>query len=604
MADPRLEEFASGIGAGAYSPQQGSTLPPSAQGGLPFGAQSPTPPVAPPRMAPFQRAPLTSLGGGAPDVEQMIQQRLQAVSTFNPAAKNTAQQEDAYAYALHELPKLSQVSSIRSQDRQLQEKNLSELAALADKFHKDYDPATQESVRPIYQQLLKTRAQLAGRDMPDDVIDQALRSPNLAAGYSSLFNDASYSPQEREQTLALVGQGKDVKTREEIVALVTKRKDQELSSLVQQHLPSVLQRMGATPEKPISGQQFMTTLEKDPEIGPALKGSPALRRNLNTFVTDKNNADVLASWGLKPGSVDTKKMAGPELSADVRDMLSTLKGSDGKPLLPANATSENIKWATQAAQAYKVETASKQGLSVEEYKRRLPAPGEEVAKYVDIAHLAATGEIVKPQPGISVADLYGNKSLRYATDKQQEAIGALNPARQQLASFQTIGDRLIKAKTPVEAATQGVRLYAGALSGSNPEAKAYLDTSMGFIGTLARAYGGQTGVLTDADVTRMQKAVIASFFDTESSKDVKKAIVNDIYKASHKAAIGSVAGTSNKGEAQSELQMLLNKLDSASAQSIKSTLRSDQMAARNVKTGEIRVAPKGTKVPDGWEEVK
>ena len=605
MADPRLEEYASGIGPGAYSPQQGSSLPASAQGGLPFGAQSPIPPRAPAPMAPFPRAPLASLGGNVPDVEQMIADRLKSVAAFNPAAKNTAQQEDSYAYAMHDLPRLSQVAATRSQDRQLQEKNLSELAALADKFHKDYDPATQESVRPIYQQLLKTRAQLAGRDMPDDVIDQALRSPNLAAGYSSIFNDPSYSPQERDQALALIGQGKDVKTREDVVALATKRKDQELTSLVQTHLPQVLQRMGASPEKPISGQQFMTTLEKDPEIGPALKGSPALRRNLNTFVTDKNNADTLASWGLKPGSVETKAMQGPELSTDVRDILGTIKGPDGKPLIPAVANSEQIKWATKAAQAYKVETASKQGLSVEEFKRTLPAPGEELSKYVDVNALASAGELRKPVPGTSVAALYSDKNLSYADAKQQEAVQALNPTRQQLATFQTMADRLITAKTPGEAATQGVRLYAGALTGSNPEAKAFMDSSLGFIGNLSRTLGGERGVLTDLDRQVMKNAAIASFWDTTQSKDIKKAIINDIYKSAHTSAVGSIAGTSTQGQTRSELDTLLKKLDEASRGTLKGAARADQLTVRNVKTGEVGFVPKaGYKQTEGWEVIK
>jgi hypothetical protein len=601
-----LEDFASGVGPGAYSAQQGSTVPIGATGGLPLGSAPMQPPRAPAPTPTFQaqRSPLLQLGGQAPDLNQMIAQRLQSIAAFNPATAKD-KDEDAYGYAMYELPKLQSLAATRSQDKQLQQNYLKELSGKADEFHTKYTPEQQAAMRPFMTAYLRNTAKLAGiDDLDDDTINQTLTSPSLAGGYSALFNDATYSEQERQQAMQLIAQGKDVKTREEVVALVQKRKDAELTSLVQQHLPAVLQRLGASPAKPLDGQTFMTSLEKDAEIGPMLKSSPALRRNLNTFVTDKNNADVLASWGLKPGSVDTKKMAGPELGADVREMLATLKGPDGKPLVPANATTEHIQWATKAAQAFKVETASKQGLSVELYKRTLPAPGDELAKYVDINALVTSGELVKPKPGTTVADLYGNQNLRYATDKQQEAVGALEPARQQLASFQTISDRLIKAKTPFDAAAQGIKLFAGAYSGANPEAKAYLDTSMGFIGTLARAYGGQTGVLTDADVVRMKSAVIASFFDTEASKDVKKAIVNDIYKASHKAAIGGIAGTQSVGQSKSELETLLKKLDDSTAQSFKSSLRADQKAARHKKTGEVRIGNKTDKLPEGWEEIK
>src|SRR3990167_10500475 len=103
-----LEDFASGIYPGALSPQQGSLLPPAAQGGLPFGA-SPLPPRPPapgpafqappqalpqalpqaPPQAPMQRPPF-ALGGQPPDlVNQMIAERLQSLQGINPADRKS-----------------------------------------------------------------------------------------------------------------------------------------------------------------------------------------------------------------------------------------------------------------------------------------------------------------------------------------------------------------------------------------------------------------------------------------------------------------------------------------------------------------------------------
>src|SRR3990167_10855493 len=140
--DP-LEEYASGFAPG-FTPQQGSLLAPGAQGGLPFGAASPPPPRAPAPMPqlpalPQQgqqaaRPPLAQLGGQAPDVMQMIQERLQSLQGINPA-KAKFSEAVKYYNALEEIPKLTGIANIRSQDRQLQQGYLKESAAQLEKFN-------------------------------------------------------------------------------------------------------------------------------------------------------------------------------------------------------------------------------------------------------------------------------------------------------------------------------------------------------------------------------------------------------------------------------------------------------------------------------------
>ena len=52
----------------------------------------------------------------------------------------------------------------------------------------------------------------------------------------------------------------------------------------------------------------MQKLQKDPQLGQYLQKSPILERTLNSFLSDKANAETLAGWGVKPGAVTLKAM--------------------------------------------------------------------------------------------------------------------------------------------------------------------------------------------------------------------------------------------------------------------------------------------------------
>jgi len=555
--------------------------------------------------APVQQAPLMRLGGEPSALDQMIQQRLATLqgTDLSKDYANVAKM-NAYGGALKDLPLLQALANTKSQDRTLQAQYHKELATQLEKFTA-LPPEQQAVQRPFMMNYMRNTAKLAGMEgLSDEDISHALTSPNLAGTYASIVNDPLVDPQTQQAALARIGAAKPGKERDDAAALISKEVEQRAQSLITTALPQVAARLGATPDKPITMQQLMA----DPDVKKYLDQSPVLRRTFNAYVTNKDNAATLAGFGIKPGTVDLKAMeqtaAGPALSAGVKDFLATLKSPDGKPITEKNATAEQIAWAQNANAKFEIKKAASQGLAVEEYKRTLPAPGEELSKYVDVGALVKTGALQKPRPGTSVADLYSNPNLRYATPEQQQAVQALEPTRQSIAAFQTLGDRLITASTPAQAAVQGAKLYAGAFTGANPEAKAFLDSSMGFIGNISRTLGAEKGVLTDTDRMVMRNAAVASFFDTKQSMEIKKAIINDMYKSAHKAAIGIVAGTTTGAEARTELEALIKRLDSVSTKAVTSSLRSDQMAIRNTQTGEIKVGAKGTKVPSGWEEVK
>ena len=336
MANERdLEDFASGIGPGAYSPQQGSGLPVAAQGGLPLGASPSVPPRAVPPPS-FQRAPLMQLGGQAPDLNAMIAERLQAIQGFNPMAKNTPQAEDAYAYAMHALPKLQGLASVKSQDRQLQAQYLKESASQLEKFHA-MPPEQQAALRPFMSGYLKNTSKLAGMDLDDESVTHALTSPNLAGTYASIINDPLVNPQAQQAYLSRIGAAKPGKERDDASALVSKEIEQHALSTIQSALPQVVAQMGGSAQKPLDMQTFLTS----PQIKQILDQSPILKRTFNAYVSNKANEDFLASVGLKPGSVSVKSMEqrakGPESTGEVKDVLASIMGPDGTPLTPASA---------------------------------------------------------------------------------------------------------------------------------------------------------------------------------------------------------------------------------------------------------------------------
>ena len=612
-----LEDFASGL----YSPQQGSGLPfttQTRQGGLPLGPgpSSAAVPQAPPVPAPtFQQAPLLTIGGQPSGVDQMIQQQLQALQNYSGAGYwdkflNRGNVGTKQYEAMQQLPMLEKLASAKSQERQLQEKYLSNIASTL-KEYSALQPEQQAAQRPLIEKLIAAHSQLAGLQLAPEDIKHTLSSPDLANQYASLLNDQLIPNQEALARLGGVKAGPD---RLSELGKIQAEAQQRALSMVQQYLPQAIAKHGGTTEKPIESAAFVKALTNDPQLGPILKGSPTLERTLTGYLADKANAETLAGWGLKPGVVNLKAMEqqaqGPQLEGGVKDMLATLKGQGGNPLLPNQASTEQIAWAKQADMAFQVKKAAETGLSVEQFKRTLPAPGDELAKYIDASALVQNGEIRKPPPGTTVEQLYANKDLRFATPEQQTKLTALAPTRQQLDTFQTIADRLIIAKTPLDAFKQGIELTAGARLGTNQMAKAYADASEGFVGNLSRTLGGERGVLTDQDRLVMRKAAIATFFDTEGAKDIKKAIINDMYDAAHQAAVAEIAGQGKlAGQQTSRVKDLLRKLDDATnkglVESAKSYMQTHpgEQVIRDEK-GNMSVIRKGMAVPPGYQVVK
>ena len=533
------------------------------------------------------------LGGQAPDVGQMIAQRLQAIQSYDPAVKNPRNVEDAYLYALHELPKLQGVANIRSQDRTLQEKNLSELSKLPDTFHKDFLPEQQAKTRPIYRELIKSRAQLAGVAIPDEIIDKALESQNFAASISSLFNDPIWQ-QDRQAIEADLNRTKNAADYEKVLGRWQGQQDQKALAEIQSALPQVVAQLRGPSQEPLDMQTFLT----NPQVKQYLDQSPTRKRVFNAYVMDEKNAKTLERIGL------ATSLEGPPMSKELSDFVGKMySGPGGKPITntPRLITSEMLTEAKKAQMQFDIRKSAEAGLTTAKFMLEMPAPAKERMEHADVTALVERGDVIPPPPGTTVGALRTGP-YTHISDLQKKALTTLKPSRTAFADMNTLADRLITANTWQEAIVQGARLHAGSITGADPEAWAYRSAQPAVTSFLARLV--ESGVMTNEDIGRWQAAATASFFDTKKSNAIRRAIMSDVLNTAEQALISQVAGVPMKKP--QELRVLLNRLDQATHETLKQTRAGLPPGARLIKgpKGEAQVLQKGFPVPQGWEEMK
>ena len=581
--------------------QRGGLLPPSVQGGLPLGASSPTPPQAPAPMPSFQAAPIPQtpqvprfqLGGNAPNVEEMLAERLQRIQNFDPR-KSGFYQRMQHDITMEELKGLSQVAGIRSQDRQLQEKNLAELAALADKFHKDYRPEVQENVRPVYAQLLRARADASGAKISDDVINTALKSPDLAATYNELFNDPLWTPQERQAGMSRLGQAKTSTEWETVSKTLRGEKETQALSMIQSALPQVVAQIRGPSQEPLDMQTFLT----NPQVKQMLDQSPTLKRVFNAYVLDEKNAKTLERIGL------ATSLEGPPMTKELENFVGKMfTGPGGKPITntPRLITSEMMKEASKAQMAFDIRKSAEAGLTTAQFMLTMPAPAKERMEHLDVNALVNSGDMISPPPKTTVGELRTGPYV-HASDMQKKALTTLKPSRTAFSDMNALADRLITANTWQEAVAQGIRLHAGAFTGADSEAAAYRTAQPAVTSFLARLV--ESGVMTNEDIDRWKAAATASFFDTKSSNTIRRSIMSDVLNTAEQALISQVAGVSMKKP--QALRELLNKMDQMTQETLKHTRAGLPPGARIIRgpEGETKVLQKGFPVPPDWKEIK
>lgn len=560
--------------------------------------------------------PPTGLSGAA---GTMLEQRLNTIQNYGGLGfwdKLLGGTKD-YVRATRELSPLINVANIRNQQTTMQAQSLKNIEAAVEKFHGS-TPDVQNQVRDTYKELLGAYAQMGGLQVPPDMIDQALSTKDFTKQIIGLFQDPAYqlNPEKAQFYQTQLGSAKTAEQRQKVLndaegdftGAIHASLSQNVGQMAQAVRTQRAQAGAKGPDlaKEVTPEEIKTLLAAQL---PQLANSQLAQKAFTAFVDDPKNAATLSSAGIVPGTATLAGMTekakiqaqGPSLSAETKDFLAMLKGPDGKPLTPAGASTEQIQWAKQTETQYQIEKSAKQGLAVEQYKRGLPAPGEEVSKYVQVKPLLE-GRIVKAAPGTTLSELYSNKDLAFATPQQLDKVSALVPARASLDMMQTIAERLITAKTVPDAVAQGMRLYAGAVTGANGLAQAYLKASDASAASIARSVGTEKGVMTDTDISRWSRASIASFFMTDAGRRAQVAIMNDLHAAARAGAVGDIAGT--PADIKSQVRGLLDQLDKQTAETFAKVTGAGQIVIQNPKTGAVRIGPKGAAIPQGWEAMK
>lgn len=222
----------------------------------------------------------------------------------------------------------------------------------------------------------------------------------------------------------------------------------------------------------------------------------------------------------------------------------------------------------------------------QEVQQASPVSVKERSDVVDRDAFLKTGAMNRPKPGVTNAELSKGNFIQMS-DTQQKQAADIERAGGNLKQLFNLVRPLIKAKSPMEAATQAARLHAGAFSGQNADAATYKAGSEAFSSQLARAFGGEVGTMTDRDITRWQNT-LPTFGDTERVAGRKETLFMNIYDTANQAFRNQVAGVSND-EVNKKMEELLKQADSLKGDS------KQQAAPSASGAGEIKEGKGGKK---------
>lgn len=586
------------------SPQQGSTLPvvtptPAAPSAL--GVQPPPPAPAPS----FQGLPigqgtnpsaLLTLGGQPVGLDQMLQQRLQSIANYSQMSpmQRFMGGNAAYGSAMAELPKLQALANTKSQERQLQQQYLKDLTGDL-KEYTGLTPEQQQAQQPVMAKLIKARAQLAGLPIGDEDVNHLFSSPDITAQYASVLND-SLVP--REQAVARLSAVKAGKERDDALGLLQKETDQRALAMVQQYLPQAVSQYGGMPDKPIGAADLVKRLQADPQLGEYLKNSPSLTRALNTFLSDKANSETLAGWGVKPGVVSLKQMEeqakGPELTGEVKDVLATMKGPDGKPLTPAAVMAmpngnQLIAQAQQQVFRNKLDISSAQGynavIAKSDAERKIPivqVPG------MNDVHIVNKGtEMPVDRLSTTIDDLRtkgGEDKFAVMNQKSYEAFAAAKEADGILGQYLDLSKAL--TSTPGANFGQALAMYAKTRMGVDNPGVA-LEALQGTILRMARAMQGSSQSLSNLDANSVG-GMLPTKYDTAQSAIQRLEIAAKIVQNMKDTQLGRM-----------QPQQLLDKIAEAKQQIAKT----QGVDIYTNDKGQQIALPRGSSHPGkGWEK--
>lgn len=212
-----------------------------------------------------------------------------------------------------------------------------------------------------------------------------------------------------------------------------------------------------------------------------------------------------------------------------------------------------------------VTVAAATGLNAQQIALNKPLSPVERSNVFSRSDFIKTGKLTLAPSGVTAGQAARGDYIN-VSDKDLDQITALGPAAENFRAIFDIADKIIVAKTPLDAVLQGPLLQAKAISKTGGgDATLYETTKNALANNLAKAFGGERGVLTNVDVKRWVDA-LPTFYDTEEVKNKKKAIFTRIYNAAEQAQRLSIVGDVPKAEAR-QLRKLLNDVETLHEQS-------------------------------------
>ena len=256
-------------------------------------------------------------------------------------------------------------------------------------------------------------------------------------------------------------------------------------------------------------------------------------------------------------SLSFKRPEEPKLPAGTSaELAGAMREIGADPTRPENFSQANVAMANRLLQERRVQISRETGAATAQVKREQPLGGE-ASNFINPNSLQAAPPTMSEMQAIT-------GGFVKVTPEQKKELADLGPVSNVVDTLTAYSDRLITARTPVEAAKQFTVLSAGALVKSNALAAAYNDSKEAFTGTISRTLGGERGVLTDRDIKRMAK-LLPNFRDTVAIKELKNAFFRNALESAVQQRKNVITGRLDPNQARQEnaskIEAMFNRLE-------------------------------------------
>lgn len=526
-------------------------------------------------------------------------QATENMGTWDRLTGGTRQRREA----METIPALAGLRSVMAKPEELQKQYMSLLKESATAFA-TLDPDTQSRMLPIFGPMIAKLNTLAGVNIDPEHLKTAFTQPGAVEAMANVFLDSGAFQDDEKKAIMEGAKGLKGPALKTYYDDVQGKKIAQMEPRLRQEMPALVASVRRTltkPDAPLNVSEFQAALAKmDPSAKDPLVGQVIAKVMADDGFVE--NLGLISSGRSKKAGEVAEEVKGAEAKAQVaperlgkdfnRFAQDMFPGKRVNQLTGAESKAVNDRIDAEAAKV-----SALQGSEVANVKLAQPLSPKERADLTDVNGLVKNLDLVQPPAGTTHRDVAsGAKGGQYVdiTEKQKGKVEGLKKSKAIIDQIFGLADQVITAKTPAEAFVQRGQKPAEALFKTNPQAAAYRDAREAFVGNLSREIGSEKGVLTDRDVTRMGDA-LPNFSDTATVKEIKKALINDIWTAGRESTVNEISG---KPTDRKKVDDLLNRLEQVNNK------RDTDIRIKNTKSGKVLMLGSGFPIPAGWEELK